>query len=100
MVKQLKLQQITHATDRRHEYTHFTRIHLERNRFQPLAPKRGKSDLRKPVWSGKKETGRFRFQGGDPILRFTPVLLENPPDHGVKPWFFPPGWLAPPPPTL
>ena len=66
-----KLRQVTHAADRRHEYTHFDRIHLERDLTGMLNPKGGKSDLPGPPGSGTQLGPRGKRILPNPPYRFS-----------------------------
>ena len=70
-----KLQQVTHAADRRHEYTHFDRIHLERKTPGERDPKRGKSDFPGRVKTNiKGAAGKTGFSPTPPA-DFHPVKI-------------------------
>ena len=70
-----KLRQVTHAADRRHEYTHFDRIHLERNPPGERNPKGGKSDFPGPSkWIYKHAAGKTGFSPPPPA-DFHPVKI-------------------------
>ena len=58
-VKVLILRQVTHATERRHEYAKNGRIGHERNSSQPLSPSGPRSDLRQAAGRCNSTSGHF-----------------------------------------